>query len=280
MSLARAVTKRIKRSDGAKVPTSPLPSRSPTVKSPTAFDRSKISLPVALVSTTNMLSYNAPNLNIKPKEAPAPIVTSPLSEDDSDHSVSGRSRASSHSSRHTAFTDASSVDGSPTSPAPNHLSGFFPPPKQLRKSASTTSLHQVKEEAVEEPVPALPKRALSHSKKAHERLARNRSVHNISTTTSITKSASTHRKSREQRSSVDIFRGAATEPEAHPFDRELKQLNEVAEEFSGAVRDAEAEADLLVMRTKNLATFCAADYLAEIRPLFSARFGTAQLAWI
>jgi hypothetical protein len=72
--------------------------------------------------------------------------------------------------------------------------------------------------------------------------------------------------------------------EAHPFSRELEQLNEIVEEFGGAVRDAEAQADLNAMRSRNLAAFCAADYLSEIRPLFSNMVGFPQqappMAWI
>lgn len=80
-----------------------------------------------------------------------------------------------------------------------------------------------------------------------------------------------------------MFSATITE-EAHPFGRELKQLNEIVEEFGGVIRDAEAEADMSVMRAKNLAAYCAAEYLSEIRPLFNNRFGLAQqappMAWI
>lgn len=131
------------------------------------------------------------------------------------------------------------------------------------------------------PVPAIPQRALSHSKRAHERLAHKRSLQNVSTRGSM----GSLRQSREQRSSLDMFKGTIEEEEeAHPFGRELEQLNEIVEEFGGVVRDAEAEADLSAMRSKNLAAFCAAEYLAEIRPLFGNRFGIphqpAPMAWI
>jgi len=278
MSLARAVTKRIKRTE---VPSSP-PMRSQSVKMPsTQIDRNKISLPIALVSTTNMLSYNAPD--IATMRHVSSSTASTHSADDSDHSAStSRSRASTVGSRDTAITDPSSVESSPTSPAPNHLSGYFPSSgKQLRKSASTTSLQQVKEEpSLDTPVPAIPQRALSHSKRAHERLAAKRSMSNLNSRGSM----GSQRHSREQRSSIDMFSSKTIAEEPHPFGRELEQLNEIVEEFGGVVRDAEAEADLNVMRSKNLAAFCAADYLAEIRPLFSARFGIPQqvpaLAWI
>lgn len=283
MSLARAVTRRIKRTEVPKEPTPP--TRSQSVRTPsTQIDRAKISLPVALVSTTNMLSYNAPDIEIM-RNVSASTASSHSSADDSDNSVSGRSRASSHSSRDTTLTDASSVESSPTSPAPNHLSGYFPSAgKQIRKSSSTTSLHQVKEESVVS-TPAIPQRALSHSKRAHERLAAKRSLQNMNTRTSLNSRGSmgSQRQSREQRSSMDMFKGTIEE-EAHPFGRELEQLNEIVEEFGGVVRDAETEADLTAMRSKNLAAFCAADYLAEIRPLFSNRFGiphqAAPMAWI
>lgn len=240
----------------------------------------------------------------------SPTSSTNSSADDSDNSYSGRSRASSHSSG--SLTDASSVDF--PSPAPNHLSGYFgnpqpPTSNKLRKSASTTSLKKVKEEPVEE-VPALPARALSHSKRAHERMAAKRSMtvtgrpgSRSSAGSSSARSRSTHERKpsigREQRSSIEMFRDMQnfqpppTQPaqpkqreqhSSHPFGRELQQLNEIVEEFGGVVRDAETEADLNAMRKRNLAAFCAADYLSEIRPLFSTRFGIPQqaapMAWI
>lgn len=88
-----------------------------------------------------------------------------------------------------------------------------------------------------------------------------------------------------------MFNSAPTIPEEphprpHPFGKELEQLNEVAEEFGGVVRDAEYEADMTAIREKGLATLCAADYLQEIMPLFSSRFGVTSprlpgpMAWI
>jgi len=79
-----------------------------------------------------------------------------------------------------------------------------------------------------------------------------------------------------------MFRGTIVEEENHPFGKELEQLNEVAEEFGTVVLSAEMEADLATIRERKLARFCAGDYLAEIKPLFNARFGTvpAPMAWI
>lgn len=65
---------------------------------------------------------------------------------------------------------------------------------------------------------------------------------------------------------------APTAPATHPFGKELEQLNEAAEEFGHAVRDAEEDADRAVMRNKGLAQFCAADYLSELSDLYSNPF--------
>lgn len=280
MSLARAMTKRMKRTPA---PEDAMPSRSKSVKNPTLhIDRTQISLPVALLSSTNTLIYDAPDLATMDFSArrAASSSTSTHSADDSDASISGRSRASSQGSRDT-LTDASSVESSPTSPAPNHLSGYFPLAngKSVRKSASTTSLSKVAEHPSEptEPVPAIPQRALSHSKRAHVHLAHKRSM-NLSRGPSISSRGSLG-SLREQRSSLDIFTIATVSEEPAPFAAELEQLNEVAEEFSGVARSAEEHADELLMRDRGLARFCAADYMAEIQPLFRDLVAP-RMAWI
>ncbi|KAF2271988.1 uncharacterized protein EI97DRAFT_239028 [Westerdykella ornata] len=279
MSLARAVTKRIKRSDASSSPAESVPTtptRAQSMRTPgQQIDRNKISSPVALISTTNMLSYNAPDIATL-RQASSPSTPS---AEDSDHSTTtARSRSSSTRSRET-LTDASSLSpDSPRSPAPNQLSGFFPSGNKLpRRSASSSNLPHSNSAVSGEtcPVPAIPERALSHSKRAHERLAQKRSLQSM--TPSTRGSLLSNRSSREQRSSIDIFRSPAViqeeREEAHPFGPELEQLNEIAEEFGGVVRDAEYEADLKVIRERGLARLCADEYLAEIRPLFSRRFG-------
>ena len=285
MSLARAMTKRMKRTEA---PEKTMPSRSKSVKNPTLqIDRNQISLPVALLSTTNTLVYDAPDLASMDLAAMrnAPSSKSTHSADDSDHSISGRSRASSQGSRDT-LTDASSVASSPTSPAPNHLFGYYSAPngKQLRKSASTNSISQVKEGTTEPvpaipAIPAIPQRAVSHSKRAHVQLAQKRSMQNLGSRGTSVSSRGSLGSLREHRSSMDMFNTATISEEAHPFGAELEQLNEVVEEFSGVARSAEEEADLEQMRMRDLATFCAADYMAEIQPLFS-NLVASRMAWI
>ena len=275
------MTKRMKRTAA---PEEAMPSRSKSVRNPTLqIDRAQISLPVALLSSTNTLVYDAPDLSTMDFAAlrAASSARSTHSADDSDNSISGRSRASSQGSRDT-LTDASSVSSSPTSPAPNHLSGYFPTPngKSLRKSASTTSLSNVKENPAEptEPVPAIPQRALSHSKRAHVQLAQKRSMQNLSRGTSMSSRGSLG-SLREQRSSMDMFNIATVSEEPAPFAAELEQLNEAVEEFSGVARSAEEEADLECMRKRGLAAFCAADYMAIIQPLFTDMVAP-RMAWI
>jgi hypothetical protein len=59
---------------------------------------------------------------------------------------------------------------------------------------------------------------------------------------------------------------------SHPFGKELEQLDEVAEEFGGAIRDAEREQDEIVMSQRKLQKFSAADYLSDLQPIFSRFF--------
>lgn len=65
---------------------------------------------------------------------------------------------------------------------------------------------------------------------------------------------------------------------SHPFGRELEQLNEVAEEFNDTVRDVDREADMAVMRKKDLAKWCADDYIQEIKPLFTQYLQSSVVA--
>lgn len=71
--------------------------------------------------------------------------------------------------------------------------------------------------------------------------------------------------------------------ESHPFGKELEQLNEVAEEFGGVVRDAEADADHHFMQAHGLGYFCATDYMMEIQDILHTVFeedDNVQAGWI
>jgi len=90
---------------------------------------------------------------------------------------------------------------------------------------------------------------------------------------------------RENRNSFDFFRADLDQgqPQAHPFGKELEQLDEAVEEFDGAfqeIRSVERDNDFAVMKQQGLGKFCADDYLREIRPIFSRIFNPPAAAWI
>ncbi|KAK7519956.1 uncharacterized protein IWZ02DRAFT_377675 [Phyllosticta citriasiana] len=261
------------------------PARAFSVGRPTrSSERVKISGPVNLISTTNMLSYHAPDI-LPPGVRQATIDTyssnaSTRSTDESDHSST-----SSRRSRQVS-TDASSLESAPTSPESHQARGFFDPQpradraKALHRSASADNIRQQREvahrtpETIPEITPEVPQRARSHSKEAHEIMARKRSVRSgQSPSLSHSRNGSKH----EQRSSMDMFKHGHSSSDVdppHPFGRELEQLNEVVEELGTTIRDVALDEDTRHMREKGLARFCAADYLAEIAPLAARTYKT------
>lgn len=175
MSLSRAFTTR-KLKLGSDSGDGKGPQRSHTL-------RHKISAPVQLVHTTNMLSYNAPDLPKGAKGAkggpaipavpavpavPA-IPTAPLrtnsakSLDDSDSFATNES---------TPPTSPDIATGERTpSPKPNHLSGYF---KNSTKPAALV-------EPEPAPAPMIPQRSPTHTKKnSVDAVARSRSISRIS----------------------------------------------------------------------------------------------------
>jgi len=251
---------RVGKREGASTPP---PIRTGSVKAPSkGVDRSLISPPVALLSTTNMLSYNAPDIAVARglRKASSSISSgsSANSADDSDVS-STRDR-----SRDTYNTDTSSVENSPTaSPTPPESNSYFQHSKQPSTARRSISASDLRAQSASTS-PQIPQRAPSHSKQAHELLAKKRSLQHMSGhSTHSASGAST----RDHRTSAD---------RAHPFGRELAQLDEIAEEMLGAA--AARDADAAVMAAKNLATCAAADYIAELAPLFARCFGPPEVA--
>ncbi|OJD17494.1 hypothetical protein AJ78_02415 [Emergomyces pasteurianus Ep9510] len=196
-SLTRAFTKRHQK---PVVVSAPMPYREGQQKfAAGTIKRKEISLPVQLVSTTNLLAYNAPDLpKSKPgnkktsqshqspelkKSAASPAISSSssfLSGSDSD--ITNLSSASSSSSSipspsHSSGTpvtspDLSTEEVSPNAPEPNHLSSYFDSPKRSKthhytRSSTSSSTSQT---------PKLPHRSLSHTKRSHQELARQRSL--------------------------------------------------------------------------------------------------------
>ncbi|EEY19974.1 hypothetical protein VDBG_06083 [Verticillium alfalfae VaMs.102] len=137
------------------------PQRSKTTKTPHVSVRHQISAPVELIHTTNMLSYNAPDIS--------------RNTSSSNSTKSAKSAKSSDEEPDSPSTVASTPPTSPDvdrdeqskSLQPNHLSCYFVAPV----SAKDYVVPEVP------PVPAIPKRSPSHTKKAsYDAIARQRSI--------------------------------------------------------------------------------------------------------
>ncbi|KAL4802743.1 hypothetical protein BDV18DRAFT_60637 [Aspergillus unguis] len=232
-TLTRAFTKRSKRVEVS----SPMPYREGQPKySAGTIKRGKISAPVELLSTTNMLAYNAPDLHSSSSSA-----SSLQSPDDSDMSFSQNSFSS----------PLTTPEDSPVEPNP--LSAYFPKRSATvtshpRSSSSTTSSNDA---------PMIPRRALSHTKRNHQELARQRSV----------KRMSPPPVQAIQHAPQPAYDDYAAEP--HPFGKELEQVNEVVEEFGGAPLFDEEEQ---VLHRKGLKKFSVDDYLVEVEDLYGNIF--------
>ncbi|OBT71754.1 hypothetical protein VF21_09626 [Pseudogymnoascus sp. 05NY08] len=272
MALSRAFTTR----KGSKSQnTAPVPSRSLTTKHSFSAGtiRNKISGPMELISTTNMISYNAPDLH--------PISTSPISSGDESDIPS-----MSHS---TSTTPDSSVRGSgsssttPISPSPNHLSSYFDNANNKQPSHTISA-------STDSSAPSIPQRAMSHTKKSHEILSRQRSTRQSSQNSSHSSISTSTRKPSisHPRTSADFFSPSAPafDTTANPFTNELAQVRELAEEYSGgASRRAlsEEEQDLY---SRGLCKFSAEEYVMEIQDLYCEMIGrpvpaqSSTMMWI
>ncbi|KAM0260290.1 hypothetical protein ACHAQJ_002855 [Trichoderma viride] len=149
MSLSRAfTTRKLKMSSDSNDAKGP--QRSRTL-------RHKISAPVQLVHTTNMLSYNAPDL-------PRPGRTN------SERSLTDSDSFATTESTPPTSPDVASGQRTP-SPKPNHLSGYF---KHSTKAVASA-------EPEPAPAPMIPQRSPTHTKKnSVDAVARSRSISRIS----------------------------------------------------------------------------------------------------
>jgi hypothetical protein len=267
MSLSRAFTTRRNKPE-MHISSPTQLGRAATQRAGKPVSRTQISSPMALLSTSNVLLNNAQSI-----AGTAPIEIRHVSSGSSTSSSSGEDSDAGTGSIHSheTVTDASSVDESPVQPEPNHLSCYFKPNVDTQNRASSShSPGSSARPSLDTPV--LPQRVPSHSKRAHESVHRKRSVQRM-----LSPAATARDLIRDSaRSSAEIFsptKSAFVEaPKESPFGRELAQLDEVAEEFGNVVRDAEADADMKVIRQRDLAQFAASDYLAEIQSLIYATF--------
>jgi hypothetical protein len=238
-TITRAFTKRNKRPEVS----APMPYRGEghVRFNSGSIKRANISGPVQLLSTTNMLAYNAPDLS-----SPNASSASSLQSRDDDFAVSPQSYASSG----LTTPDQSPYESFPIDAHPS----YFP-----KRSATVTSHPRSStNSASSTDAPMIPKRALSHTKRSHQELARKRSQRMSPPPLDSVRSNPTTRASQ------DIFK-----PEAHPFSKELEQVNEVAEEF-GAPHFMDEEEQIL--HRKGLIKFTVDDYLLEVEELYGSIF--------
>jgi len=234
-SIGRAFTRRTRRPEAS----APMPRRNGQVKYSTGtIRRNKISAPVELLSSTNMLAYTAPDLHSNSS-------SSSLGSGDDETDPGLTSTLTSPS--------LSSLEPSPVGPEPNHLSTFFP-----KRSATVTSTARSSTSSTGTDVPSVPKRALSHTKKSHQELARKRSISRMSPPPSSLTPTTVRR-------SQDFFQPISE----HPFSRELDKVNEVAEDF-GSTRVLEEEEQILL--NKGLKKISAEEYISEIEELYGGIF--------
>ncbi|KAI5918499.1 hypothetical protein F4810DRAFT_704168 [Camillea tinctor] len=296
MSLARAFTTRRKQSS-VDLTGFVFPQRSNTTAKGNQSIRTKISSPMELTHTTNMLAYNAPDLY--PQSGPSPSRSSKSDDDSSD-------TPSTTASTPPTSPDMPSVENRAMSPKPNHLSSYFTVADQKQPPRAPEA-------------PTIPKRAPSHTKKASfENFAarfspRNSNQSNATTssksspglsrssstsTTGTTLSAGSHAHVKPPTPTTPLSPSITSPPAArpnfrrheytdsqHPFGKELAQVSELAEELGikeklQAIDDEEQQ-----LIAKGLCRFSPEDYLAEISGLVSnylrpERPSPPQTIWI
>lgn len=224
----------------------PSPVRNPsTRKHDGPIQRSAISAPLELLSTTNVLAFNAPNIYAS--------STSSVS-DDSDSSFTFC-----NSSRGTT-PDTSSIGSIPSPLEPNHLSTYFQAPG---RSSSAAGSHRF---STDTEVPTIPSRALSHTKKSHEAVARQRQR---SLSRSIPPPTAIH-TTANARDTIDMFSNKVDAN--HPFGAELEQVNELAEEI-GARNVMILDEEEQYLMSQGLLKFGVEEYMDEIQGLFGGSFG-------
>lgn len=236
----------------------PVPKRSQTTKQQSMGNlRNKISAPLELISTTNMLSYNAPDIYPSGRHASSASSRSSKSSKSSNDESEG-----SPTSVSTPLTspDTSSIESSPTSLEPNHLSCYFGGPS--RQSNSTQE------------APVIPQRALSHTKRTAEILAHKRSNSRISSgKSSISSRVSSPKNSMSQaRSSINMFAANVETVDSHPFGNELAQVSEIAEEYGLSEQMAILDPEEQELTSRGLFKFSAEQYINDIQDLLMNAF--------
>ncbi|KAL8734146.1 MAG: hypothetical protein Q9166_001631 [cf. Caloplaca sp. 2 TL-2023] len=238
MDLARNFTRRHKRPEVTHLS----PNRATSIrKLDGCIDHSVISPPIELLSTTNVLALNAPDLHTSLANTSFSSTSSSADESDVSLTFSTSSRSTS--------PETESVGSSLSPIEPNHLTSYFESPGRHISGASS-----------EVSIPAVPSRAKSHTKQTHQAAARERS--SSRTTLPPVTIHSPITPVMPARSSIDMFSG---NPEAdHPFGAELAQVHEFAEEISAnEVTVLDEEEQYLI--DNGLCKYGVNDYLDEIQ---------------
>ena len=261
MSLARALTRRHKLSSQSNETLPPMPIiRTGTVKKlDHPVDRSQISLPIELISTTNVLAYEAPDIHPSNPKSPLSSSSSAGSLRSYGDSDNGRSSASS------LTTPEISREGSPTATEYNKHSYFNSvsvKPAAVPSVPATPQTTNFKENIA----PSVPSRAMSHTKKTHQALAHKRSMRLSNKSDDTIPPPPPLSPSKAPKTPTEPAR-PQLEHEDHPFEAELAQVKEVAEEFGVTdVRIWNEEEQWLV--ENGYCKHGVEDYLNEIQPLF------------
>ncbi|KAK5690988.1 hypothetical protein LTR17_025781 [Elasticomyces elasticus] len=261
MSLARAFTMRRKQPE-MQISSPTYIGRAASQRGGKPVLRTQISSPIALISTSNMLLNTAQDI-----AGTSPIDIHDISPISSSSSMMSRGASDASSGRHSvgSITDASSIEESPISAEPNHLSCYFKPAVDTDSRPSTAISPSARPSF---DAPRLPQRVPSHSKKAHEKVHRTRSIQRM-----MSPPPSTAYEARDSTEIFSLTKASFVEaPKESPFGAELAQLDEVAEEFGHVVQDAETEADIEAMESRGLACFSASDYMSDIQDLIYSTF--------
>lgn len=250
MSLVRNLTRRARgHTRGEEAATLP---RSCTVKyTPGTINRAKISLPTALLSTTNVDALNAPDI-----QKGAALSSTASSSSDSVHSDSD---FASIDKGFLGADNSSSSELSPLTPL-TPMSDFDNKDFFSSKTTTGPSLSA-------EPTPAIPQRAASHSKKAHVELSKQMSIKR-----SMSPPPASIPESTASRDTLAMFSSPTQEPTAapsHPFSKELAKVDELAEGFGASLVLDEEEQEMIA---KGLRKFSVDDYVAELTGLHGGVF--------
>ncbi|KAG5942229.1 hypothetical protein E4U53_007281 [Claviceps sorghi] len=277
MALSRAFTTRRLRGNSDAAELGKMPQRSQTFKASQDI-RTKISAPIQLLHTTNMLSYNAPDI-------PRPVRSNSTN---SNKSLSDADTRSAVESTPPSSPDVDLASG------PNHLSCYFKNSGSPRMGAMPSDTE----------APAIPRRSPSHTKQnSYDAIARQRSLSRTSgesdqssfmrggqSFSRSSSSATSTRASSASHTSIPFSQKAAsaapvppvpsiprsTSPqnqvrEMHPFGHELAQVTELAEEYTPNTRLNVIEEEEQYIFSHGLQKFSPDDYMSAVQSI-SAMF--------